>query len=233
MIQVTRSGLVVSATAADLDCLRTQFGRQHCIQLPEFLSPDLLRFIQGRLERGDFHDRIHEKVGLELCLTQHDVALSLLYLLTNDPRLFQLVQQLTGCDRIGCLIGRVYRMVPGSGHYDSWHSDTILHRLIGVSINLSNETYEGGVFQLRDASSKKILCQAANTGAGDAIMFRIADPLEHQITAVTGTASKTAFAGWFKSEPEFRSLLVPEHFHESAQESDRAAALIDSGGDDQ
>ena len=98
-------------------------------------------------------------------------------------------------------MGRVYRMIPGSGHYDSWHSDMIGHRMIGMSINLSPEPYSGGVFQLRERDSEQILYEVANTGLGDAILFRLADHLQHRITDVDGTIPKTAFAGWFQSEP--------------------------------
>jgi hypothetical protein len=47
----------------------------------------------------------------------------------------------------------------------------------------------------------------ANTGPGDALLFRIARHLTHRVTPVDGTADKTAFAGWFRSEPEFIALL--------------------------
>jgi len=215
VVQLTRSGLVVSAAGEDLRELRAQFDRLHCFRLPAFLDADLLSFIQRRLERVEFAERVHDKVGLELCLTG-DVTLALLYLVTNDSKLFDLVRQLTGCGRIGCLVGRIYRMIPGTAHYDSWHSDRIGHRMIGLSVNLSAKIFAGGAFQLRDSGSKEILYEIANTGPGDAILFRIADGLEHQITAMEGTVPKTAFAGWFKSEPEFLSLLTSGSSAESA-----------------
>jgi hypothetical protein len=77
-----------------------------------------------------------------------------------------------------------------------------------MSVNLGAQRYNGGLFQLRERRSPEILCEVANTGPGDAILFRIANQLVHQVTAVEGTIPKTAFAGWFRSEPEFRSLLA-------------------------
>jgi 2-oxoglutarate-Fe(II)-dependent oxygenase superfamily protein len=206
MVQLSRSGLT-PPSQHDLDSLRAQFARQHCIRLPGLLDPDLLSFIRHRLETAEFAERAHDDIGAELCLT-HDVALDLLHFLANDKKLFELVQQLTGCARIGCFIGRIYRMVPGSGHYDSWHSDTRDNRLIGLSLNLGTQCYDGGVFQLRERHSTDILCEVANTGAGDAILFRIARGLMHQVTSVEGTTPKTAFAGWFHARPEFLSLLT-------------------------
>jgi hypothetical protein len=206
VVQLTRSGLTVSSSAEDLRRLRTQFDRQHCIQLPSLLEADVLGFIQQQIHQAGFFDKTHKNIGTELCMTAN-AGLNLLYFLSNDGRFFQLVRQLTGCDHIGAFTGRVYRMVPGTGHYDSWHSDCVAHRMIGMSVNLSLAIYTGGVFQLRARHSTEILTEAPNTGPGDAILFRIADHLEHQVTSVSGTIPKTAFAGWFVSAPDFLSLL--------------------------
>ena len=132
---------------------------------------------------------------------------SLLHFLINNQSLFDVMQKITGCAPIGCFEGRVYRVVPNSGHHDAWHSDMVDHRLVALSINLSEEVYSGGVLQIRGRNSKRILCEVANTGLGDAIIFRLAGHLEHRITEVEGTVAKTAFAGWFKSQPSFLSLL--------------------------
>jgi hypothetical protein len=79
---------------------------------------------------------------------------------------------------------------------------------LAATFLVSIGSYEGGLLQLREAGSKEILSEAANTGPGDAILFRIADHPEHRVTALKGTVPKTAFAGWFKSEPEFLSLMT-------------------------
>ena len=207
MVQLTRSGPVISPAVPHLDRLRTQFDGEHCIRLPGFIDAELLRFIQKQIEHAGFDVCVHENIGVELTLAE-DITLSLLLFLSNDPKLFEVVRQVTRCDHIGSFMGRVYRMAPGAGHYDSWHSDTAAHRLIGMSVNLGAHSYDGGVFRLREVSSKKLLCEVANTGPGDAIVFRIAKHLEHCVTTVEGTVPKTAFAGWFKSEPEFRALLT-------------------------
>ena len=206
MVQLTRSGLNVSGSADDLYRLRAQFDRQHCIQLRGLLDADVFGFIQRQIDHAEFVDKTHENIGVELCMTDN-AALNLLFFLSNDDRFFQLVRELTGCDRIGAFMGRVYRMVPGTGHYDSWHNDCVAHRMIGMSVNLSPQIYAGGVFQLRERRSQEILTEAPNTGPGDAILFRIADHVEHRVTSVDGAVPKTAFAGWFVSEPDFLSLL--------------------------
>jgi hypothetical protein len=206
MVQISRVGVVCSGSADDVERQRLRFERCHVIRWPGLLKPDLLTLIQCQIDKAEFQERLHLGIGQELCMA-HNATRSLLHFLINDPKLFRLVQHITRCRPIGCFTGRVYRMMPGSGHYDSWHADTEEHRVIAMSINLSHGLYEGGLLQLRESRSKKILSEAANCGPGDAILFRIAHQLEHRVTGLEGTLPKTAFAGWFRSEPGFRAVL--------------------------
>src|SRR5205823_943496 len=99
VVQLTRSGLVVSASMRDLHRLRAQFDGEHCVRLPGFFDAELLSFVQKLVQNASFDVRIHQNIGVELCLTD-DVTLSLLYFLSNDPKLFSLVRQITACARI-------------------------------------------------------------------------------------------------------------------------------------
>jgi len=207
MVQFTRAGLAAGEAPADLEQLRREFGDRHCIRLRRLLAGDLLALVRREVAQAAFVDRAHGTIGLEGAM-QFNAAFTLLSFVSNDPRFFGFVERVTGCGRIAAFVGRVYRMVPGTAHYDSWHSDTIGDRLIGMSINLSPEVYGGGVFQLRDRASKAMIAEAPNTGEGDAILFRIDEALEHRVTPLEGSATKTAFAGWFVSKPDFLSMLA-------------------------
>jgi len=100
--------------------------------------------------------------------------------------------------------------MPGNDHYDLWHNDMVEDHMLAMSINLSSEIYSGGILQIRDKYSQRIVHEVANLGFGDAIVFRLAGSLEHRITNVEGTVPKTAFAGWFRSQTNFFSLLKKE-----------------------
>lgn len=210
MVQLTRAGTTVSASAGDLEQLRRQFDRLQCILLPSLLDPGLLHVIQRQIDAATFNQRTHEGIGAEICMAENQ-AVYMLHFLANDPHLFQIIQQITGCGPIGCFTGRVYRMVPGSQHYDSWHDDIIEHRMIGMSINLSPEVYSGGIFQIRDRDSPQIIHEVANTGFGDGIVFRLTAQLQHRVTEVDDSVPKTAFAGWFQSEPDVYADLKMLH----------------------
>ena len=198
MIQLTRSGAVVTAGADDVARLRARFDRDHCILLPRLIEPAVLETIQQRIDAGTFVPFVHEGIGHDSNL-EDQLTIHLLFFLTNDPRFLQIVRDITSCPAIDSYHGRVYRLDPAASSEDSWHDDMIEHRMVGMSVNLSKAPFSGAVFQLRDAGSKQVLHEVANTGRGDAIIFRLSHHLQHRNTGVTGTAAKTAFAGWFRS----------------------------------
>ena len=208
MIQLTPDGMTGSLSAGEAAELRETFARRHCLKLEGLLSAAALARLRRMIDEVPFVHRIHDTIGTEFCLSDGR-AVRLMFFLVNDPALFDIVRQLTGCARIGCFTGRIYRMIPGSDDYDTWHSDVIQDRMIGMSVNLG-DAYEGGVFQLRDRGGGALICEAPNVVPGDAILFRIDRRLEHWITPMAGAAPKTAFAGWFRSAPEFMSLMDRE-----------------------
>jgi hypothetical protein len=87
-----------------------------------------------------------------------------------------------------------------------WHGDMDGNRLVTLSVNVG-DPYEGGVLQIRERPSNRIVHEVANTGPGDAILFALGDHLEHRVGAVTGTATKTAMAGWFQRTPAALEVL--------------------------
>ena len=209
MVRLKKTDVVVDANA--LHKLRNTFLERHCVVLRGLIDPELLRFIQRRFECEKWREHVlPHGIGKELAF--EDVpTLSLLTFLVNSPVFIDTVGYICATS-VGWFLGHVYCFLPSSGHYDAWHDDAVSGRLIGMSINLSSRAYEGGLFQIRMAKSKEVLCSIANTGYGDAILFRIASDLQHQVTEVTGAESKMAFAGWFRAGPMlFECLKQPPH----------------------
>jgi len=209
LVQLTRQGTICGSIET-LEQLRLQFQQRHYFRLPQLIEPALLQVVQNQIEQGEFYERVHARIdsNKELCLRENAASTALLFLI-NDEKLFDIIQQLTECETIRCFDGRIYRANPGNGHHDSWHNDIGDDRLVGMSINLSREEYSGGVLQLRERESGETISEIENVRAGDAVVFRLARSLQHRISDVTGTAAKTAFAGWFKAQPHFSQLLAP------------------------
>jgi hypothetical protein len=204
-IQMTRIGTIADHAPTELAALRAEFHRRNFLQFPNFIEPQLLEFFLSRIEVAPFALGTDEGIGSEDCMNDA-VTAGLLVLLTNDRKLHEVVEQVTGCDRIGSFEGRVYRMVPGAGHSDSWHDDLVDTRVAALSVNLSREPYSGGDLQIRRRSSGQILECIRNAELGQAVLFRLSNELEHCVAPVEGRLPRTAFAGWFKAQPDFQSV---------------------------
>jgi hypothetical protein len=213
MIQFTRSDAVsrstdlVAGSDLALATARKTFSSDHCVKVPRFLADDLSSELLAQIRSDDFYERTQEGLGSEACLEQDSPIIALLWLLMNDERLFRVIEAVTDCPPIGSFYGRVYRFTDSPRHHDDWHDDLGDNRLVALSVNLSSQPYSGGLLQIRDCTSGEILHEVSNTGPGDALIFRIAPELQHRVTNVTGNRPKTAFAGWFKSAPDFKTLL--------------------------
>lgn len=207
MIGVGRSRLRVDPAA--LANAAASFEARHVLHLPGFLDPAFLGLVTRRLPQARFTPRL-DTDGIELEETLDDESLMGSFVVTlNDPELFAAVERITGCGRIGCFAGRVYRRrrSNGAGHYYPWHDDVAFGRLVGLSVNVSSDPYAGGLLQMRDAATGVIIAEASNPTVGDALLFRIAPQFEHQVTPVTSGGARTVLAGWFCSYPDYAYLL--------------------------
>lgn len=195
-IQLTRDGV---ACAVDLRDLQQQFSLHHMVRLPRLLSCELMQLVSEQVQHGlwqTFEHHDHRVIGRELVLDS-PAALGILHLLTNTPDFLRLIERITSCSPISVFEGRIYRLLPGTDHYDSWHDDVGDNRRIGMSLNLECGPQQGGVFQIRKMGEDTVK-EFPNPIQGDAIIFRISQEFKHRVTPVE-SGRKTAFAGWFIS----------------------------------
>jgi len=221
MIHLTPTHTVRSGSNLAFAEGRAEFQRNGCLKLSGLVDPTLLRQLQSALDRSEFYERAHEGIGVELCAAPGALTSALEFML-NDPILFGLIADLTGCSAIGCFEGRVYRLSPATGHHDSWHDDVGEDRLVAMSINLGREPFEGGLLQIRRADSPVIVRAVANPTPGDAVIFQIDPAYRHRVGPLTGAVPRTACAGWFRSSPDFQTLLQDKLSLAGQNASDRA-----------
>jgi 2-oxoglutarate-Fe(II)-dependent oxygenase superfamily protein len=205
-IQLTRSGTEIEGGEDAIAAWRDEFDRHHCVRLPRLIEPTLVSQLQAKIEAAGFFEKTNRNIGDESRMAA-DPAGAVLEFLTNDAAFFEVVRAITGCAPIGCYRGRVYRLLPKIGHMSDWHTDLVHGRMATMSINLSSAPFEGGLLQIREMPSERIVTEVANIGAGDAVIFRIDTALQHRVTPTTGTTPRTAYAGWFLQEPLFEDLL--------------------------
>ena len=205
MIQITQTD--VSTDDNYIACLREEFSYRSCVTLPHLLGPSLLQHVLRRLATANFMARVEvdegEEFGQLMCLPSTDPTLFLFHLLLNRPKLFHVIERITGCAPIGNFFGRIHRSYPAAHHHIAWHGDNADSRLIGLTPNFSTAEYSGGVFQLRDQRSKRMLHEITKVGLGDAFIFRIAPALQHQLTPVDRGGCRTVGVGWFRAQPDW------------------------------
>ena len=201
-IQITQSSTNIDLSSKELKKLQNEFDKNHCILLSNFLHPSFLCFIQEQIYSSGFKMRVHKEIGEEYVPINNKIKYLMNFLL-NNKTLFKVLEEITGCKKIGNFLGRIYSFMPKKGNFDSWHNDLVEDRTLALSINLSKKIYSGGILQIRNRHSKKIIHEIANTGFGDAVIFRLGEELQHRVTSVTGKVAKTAFAGWFRLKPDY------------------------------
>lgn len=197
-MQLGRRGVRVDADDAQLASLAADFAASHHVRLPQFFADDLLRLITRDLADENFVVAEHGTIARELTL-QQTRAVEALHFLMNSKPLFDVVARITGATSITHFSGRIYRMPPASSFYDSWHTDLgsdSQRRLAAISVNVGG-TFDGGVLQIRDSTSQRIITEVGNRQHGDAILFRVDPALQHRLTPIEGVTSRTAYAGWF------------------------------------
>ena len=207
--------MVFLGSEADIERAQSEFQQQNWVRLPAILVRDLWNMIQEQLAASNLEGKTAS------IYPAFNVIDSALVLLLNRGQLFKIIEQITGCGHIGCLRGRIYRIVPGADQHaeenqyqtpyrilTGWHTDVNGTRLLALSINLNTEPYQGGGLSIREAKTRRVLSVVINPGFGDAVLFRISERLEHRVSAVEGTVAKIAFSGWFESEPDYRTLLA-------------------------
>ena len=194
MIQLRKAGLV--ADREDVERLRIEFEKNHFALLRDLFDSHLLSLILSYLEQSPWMKCVeagfYSDSELEL-----GTGVELVHFMANVPSFLKTISEITGYNLLTWFEGRIYRMEPNIGHKDNWHSDDTDDRLIAMSVNLSPRGYQGGLLQMREAQSHRMLAEITNTGLGDAILFRISKDFQHRVTEVQGGEPKTAFAGWF------------------------------------
>lgn len=204
ILQVDRGSVSLAGPAADLSTLGRQFAAERHLRLPGFFGDGLLATVLRRLRHAPFEERIARRVcppAVDLKLDDPDLV-GLLHFVVNERAVIDFVRNVTSKDGATGFVGAVYRLVPGMGHRDSWHSDVDGNRLVALTVNLGEGVFEGGELEMREQGRR--LWRIANTGAGDAILFALGPELQHRIRPISGAVPKTAFAGWFCRDADLR-----------------------------
>lgn len=217
-IQITRQGM--RAKADQMLRAKAEFEEKQIAMLPGFLEPALVHYLLRHVAAAQMTlkreiDSNQQEFGKSLFTPLTEPAWFVFHLALNRPALFQLIAQITGCVTPENFFGRIHRSLPGTDQHIDWHNDLGDHRLIGLWVNISDSPWAGGLFQLREKSTERVIFElggeADRTMAGDAFIFRISPELEHRSTPVASGGARTVGVGWFREQPS-RSDFTKEVF---------------------
>ncbi|MGN6398635.1 MAG: 2OG-Fe(II) oxygenase [Mucilaginibacter sp.] len=188
---------------------KQEYADTYSILLPGFLPPSVLNNFLRKLDKVQFQTKFEmdesNKFGQVLFVPQNDTLLFFFQFIINNPGLFSILQELTGCGSIGNFVGRIHRSQEGEQHGIDWHGDNSDNRLLAMTLGLGTCDYSGGKLQMRETGSEKIIREFGHINAGDAVIFKISPGLQHRLT-VLDTGQRTVGVGWFRSEPDFATF---------------------------
>jgi hypothetical protein len=186
-----------------------QFEKENIFICPELLSNSIQPTILDKLKNTSYIQKIDQKkdgmvISQEYAIPHDAVITRIINFYLNQEKVINTVRKISNNQKINSFKGRVYKFEPDKFSFDNWHDDTNNNsRLLGLSINLSEEIYQGGEFQIRDKKTKQIYAKVKHLNWGSAHFFRIHPTLEHMVSKIKGNSPRVAFAGWFMNDPFF------------------------------
>jgi hypothetical protein len=204
MIQFTREGVKITATAEAIKAARGAFGRDKLLRLPGLIAPDFAEAIQAGMERDGFQKPDEATIGSVYGgwygRVRQDLnpgpTTDVLNARANDPAFLKFVAQIAGTPPLGRCVGRVFRLLPTEEDL-IWHTDAEGGRLADLVVDLSAIRYQGGRFEMRHAASKEIFTTVDDMQYREGTLAEISEKIEHHNLRVTGTIPRITFVGWF------------------------------------
>lgn len=168
------------------------------VVLTGLLAPALRSMLCPVLRRPFVEQRIEGAPGMRQVEPGIQPASRALELALRRAPLLRWLERVAGCGPLVHVEGEVAEHRPGGEDYLSWHGD--MHkpgRKLALVIDFSEARYEGGIFELRDRQSKQMLIRHHHDQPGSALLFRIAENLEHRVLPVTCGGPRRVFACGF------------------------------------
>ena len=194
---IRASDVRIDDAPAVLARARTAFAGGHAIVLPSAFDQPLLRTILAICRRGPYVPEYIDNIGSRT-VEEHDVAGTALRFALQRPAFLRWCEAAAGCETLNLITGVVAEMAAGTDQGLGWHDDRNdggLRRL-AATVHLSDAPYEGGVFEMCEQPSGRLLAREGPLAPGSIMLFRIGKGLRHRVTQVTSGGPRRVFAGW-------------------------------------
>jgi hypothetical protein len=194
-ISVGSQGTEVRGDPADF---AESFKRHRAIAFSDMIDPAFFRQLLQLCGRAQFVTDLETDIAQRQRETP-GIAGGALALALKRNDLLRWLEKATGCEPLHSTFGRVMQIVPGGAHRLDWHDDLPEDptRRLGITINLSENAYEGGLFEIRVKKTRQVLARHRHEMPGSVLIFDVSDELEHRVWPITAGGPRRIFTGWF------------------------------------
>jgi hypothetical protein len=194
-IRITATETIIDTDPArDAGAVAT-FASQRGIVLDGLLAPELTAKIGAVWRKAAFVARA-PSVGTRMIELPPRGGQMMQFLLGRKPLLDWLTRVAATPTPVAGVVGGIAQLRAGEGHALRWHNDAGADRLLGITVNLGDAPYEGGLFELRERDRDEILLTHDHKVPGSALVFGIEPNLLHRVTPLTAGGPRTVFTGW-------------------------------------
>ena len=191
------AGAQATALLDPPDRYRDAFRHHRALLCPDLLEPTLLAGLLDRCAHGSYAIEQLEQFGAREYEAPQRVGSALNILLSRAP-LLRWVEAATGTEGLVAVEGRVANTRANGTDQLVWHNDMdVGPRRLGITLNLSDQPYEGGDFELRSLPDRTPLAAYRHRDPGTALIFDIGYDLEHRVRPVSSGGPRRVFTGWF------------------------------------
>lgn len=182
---------------------RERFAEIPAMSIAAAFEPGFCARMVERAARGRFvPDDDIDAIGTRLVESPQLIGKAI-SLLLHAPDLLRWLEAATGMGPLRAVAGRFAEMRASHGDALDWHDD--LHdttRRLAIIINLSEQAFVGGQFQLRRKGETELLLRHDHPQAGSVLIVAVRPELEHRVTPVSQGGPRRIYAGWFLTQPE-------------------------------
>ncbi|GAA0307879.1 hypothetical protein GCM10009087_17370 [Sphingomonas oligophenolica] len=174
-----------------------EFSKHRAIACANAIEPGLLATLMRLCREGSFASDEVEGLGHRE-VEKPQRAGPTISLALKRANLIDWIEHVTGCGPLEAIEGRVVRARANNHDQLLWHDDLDdVRRRLAVTINLSKQNYEGGLFELREKRTGKLLASHHHLEPGTALIFDVAYDIEHRVLPVTSGGPRCVYTGWF------------------------------------
>lgn len=178
--------------------MRRTLSDTHAALLPNIFDTSFRQMLLTLCDKASFVSNTVPGLGERSIEAPPAIAGKALRAALRRPDVLRFVERATGCGPLAAVEGDIAEFAPRPHEELAWHDDRNgASRRLAITVNLSDVPYSGGLFELREKRSRRMLIRHIHRDVGTALIFRVESELEHRVQPVTAGGPRRVFAGWF------------------------------------